>query len=91
MVVGDSGVKTFERLAKKYGVDFAVTKDKTEKPHKYLVFFKARDVDALTQIMSEYTKKQMKRPSVLKQLQKYKEKAKQQPKKVKKREKERTR
>ena len=91
MVIGDSGVKTFERLAKKYGVDFAVTKDKTEKPHKYLVFFKARDVDALTQIMSEYTKKQMKRPSVLKQLQKYKEKAKQQPKKVKKREKERTR
>ncbi len=91
MVVGDSGVKTFERLAKKYGVDFAVTKDKTEKPHKYLVFFKARDVDALSQIMAEYTKKQMKRPSVLKQLQKYKEKAKQQPKKVKKREKERTR
>ena len=55
------------------------------------MFFKARDVDALTQIMAEYTKKQMKRPSVLKQLQKYKEKAKQQPKKVKKREKERTR
>jgi len=91
MVIGDSGVKTFERLAKKYGVDFAVTKDKTVSPHRYLVFFKARDVDALTQIMAEYTKKQMKRPSILKRLQKYKAKAKQQPKKVKNRNKVRTR
>ena len=28
MEIGDKGIKTFERIAKKYGVDFAVIKDK---------------------------------------------------------------
>ena len=43
---------------------------------KYLVFFKARDADALTAVFSEYTAKKVKkqeRPSVLKQLAKFKE------------------
>ncbi len=94
MAVGDSGAKSFERLAKKYGVDFAVTKDKTVKPPRYLVFFKARDADALTQILAEYTQHQMKKkvkPSVLQQLKKFKDLVAKLPSKVKKREKERTR
>ena len=28
MVVGDEGIRSFERIAKKYGVDFAIMKDK---------------------------------------------------------------
>lgn len=68
--INDSGVKEFERIARKYGVDFAVKKVKGEKP-KYMVFFKARDADALTAAFTEYTSKQIhkaKRPSVLKTL-----------------------
>lgn len=32
------GIKDFERLAKKYGVDFAVRKDKSVDPPRYFVF-----------------------------------------------------
>ena len=38
--VGETGLKDFERIAKKYGVDFAIVKDKTTTPKKYMVFFK---------------------------------------------------
>ena len=41
-------IKAFESTAKKYGIDFALKKDSTETPPRYLVFFKGRDADALT-------------------------------------------
>ena len=40
--VTDSNIKSFERVARKYNVDFAVKKDKTTEPPKYLVFSRAR-------------------------------------------------
>ena len=69
--ITDKNIKDFERIARKYGVDFAVKKDKTGEKPKYLVFFKARDADALTAAFTEYTSKAMKkleRPSVLQKL-----------------------
>ena len=71
--VTDSNIKSFERVARKYGVDFAVKKDRSVSPPKYLVFFKGRDADALTAAFREYTAKEVKRasqdkPSVLEQL-----------------------
>ena len=45
--ISDKNIKSFESIARKYGVDFAVKKDSTEKPPTYLVFFKGRDTDAL--------------------------------------------
>lgn len=71
----DSRIRDFERVAKKYGVDFAVTKDKTQTPPKYTIFFKAKDADALTSIVEDYTQKQLlkkERPSLRKQLAKLK-------------------
>ena len=71
----DSRIRDFERVARKYGVDFAVTKDKTRVPPKYTIFLKAKDADALTAIVGDYTKKQLRqkeRPSLLKQLTKLK-------------------
>ncbi len=41
--VTDNNIKSFEKVARKYSVDFAVKKDKTVEPPKYLVFFKGRD------------------------------------------------
>lgn len=46
--ITNSNIKGFERIARKYGVDFAVKKDRSVSPPKYFVFFKARDADALT-------------------------------------------
>ena len=71
--ITDSNIKSFERVARKYGVDFALKKDKSGDIPKYLVFFKARDADALTAAFKEYTAKEVRRaskdkPSVLEQL-----------------------
>lgn len=67
----DPDIKSFERIARKYGVDYAIKKVKTEDKPKYVIFFKARDADALTQAFTEYTRKSVekeKRPSVLDKL-----------------------
>ena len=76
--ITDKNIKDFERLARKYGVDFALKKDKTGDIPKYLVFFKARDADALTQAFKEYTAKtdrKKDRLSVLHKLRRFKEQA----------------
>ena len=52
--VADSNIKAFERVARKYHVDFAVKKDRTAKPPKYLVFFKGRDTDVIAQAFKEF-------------------------------------
>ena len=64
---------------RKYGVDYAVKKDRSSSPPKYLIFFKGRDADALTAAFTEYTNKKVKkatkteRPSVLAKLNQFKE------------------
>lgn len=71
MEIHDRDIKAFERLAKKYGVDFAVQKDKSAVQSNYLVFFKARDADALDAVLKDYTTYKMKfkgRKSVLEKL-----------------------
>ncbi|WP_101696221.1 PcfB family protein [Clostridium minihomine] len=76
IAVTDKNIKSFERVAKKYGVDFAIKKDKSVTPPKYLVFFKARDADALTAAFTEFTAKTVRKaekPSVLAQLKKFTE------------------
>ena len=76
--ITDRNIKDFERIARKYGVDFALKKDKTGDIPKYLVFFKARDADALTAAFKEYTAKtdrKKEKPSVLKKLRRVKEQA----------------
>lgn len=74
--ITDKNIKDFERVARKYGVDFAVKKDRSVTPPKYLVFFKGRDADAITSAFTEYTAQSVKkasRPSVLQKLQHFKD------------------
>ena len=83
--IAKSGIKDFERIARRYGVDFAVTKDKSVQPPRYTIFFKAKDADALTSVHKAYSAKVMKkrgRPSVLAQLQKFKSLVAEIPRKV---------
>jgi hypothetical protein len=99
MEVGDSGIRDFKKIANKYGVDFAIVKDKEGDPPKYTVFFKARDADAITQVLKEYGIKQTKkkekaehkRPSILKKLKLFKEKVAANPKKHREKRKEQER
>ena len=66
--VTENNIKGFDRVARKYGVDYAIKKDKTGEIPRYLVFFKARDADALTAAFTEYSGKKAKakeKPSVV--------------------------
>lgn len=68
--VTDKNIGSFNRIARKYGIDFAPFKVKGE--NRYMVFFKALDADAMTAAFKEYTAKQVRkaeRPSVLEKLQ----------------------
>ncbi len=97
MDIGDSGVRDLKHIANRYGVDFAIVKDKNENPPRYTVFFKAKDVDAITAVLKDYSAKQMKRkedrekPSVIEKLKEYKEKVKNTPRRDKEKRKEQER
>lgn len=69
-------IRSFQSVARKYGVDYALKKDTSSQPPRYLVFFKARDTDALTAAFREFSGKQLKRskkPSILVQFKKFQE------------------
>ena len=73
--------KLFDRIARKYNVDYAFHKTG---PNKYLLFFKAGQADAITAAFSEYTKLVLgrgknKHPSILQQLKQFGEKARSRP------------
>ena len=70
--ITDGNIKSFERVAKKYGIDFSLKKDVNADPPRYYVFFKARDADVMTAAFREYTGKSLnkdKKPSVREKLQ----------------------
>ena len=72
----DPSIRQFDRIARKYGVDYAIKRDRSSSPPKFLIFFKSRDADALTSAFNEYVGKKVKkasRPSVLQRLAHFKE------------------
>ena len=71
----DPSIRDFDRIARKYGVDYAIKRDKANDPPRFLIFFKSRDADALTAAMQEFTAKKIRkaeRPSVLERLAQFK-------------------
>ena len=74
--IAQTDLKGFEKYARLYGVDYAITKDKSGRLPKYLCFFKARDADAMTAAFNAYSAEvfqKAKKPSVLRQLAKLKD------------------
>lgn len=53
--ITDKNIKSFERIARKYSISFSLKKDKSTTPPRYLVFFRAKDVDVMTAAFKEYT------------------------------------
>ena len=72
--IADIDLKDFQRVAGKYGIDYAIRKDSSEVPPRYIVFFKAQDADAMTAAFKEYSYRiengQHSKPSVIEQLHK---------------------
>ena len=82
-------LKDFKKMAKKYGVDFAVVKDTKQDPPLYTIIFKAKDGAAIDKAMEAFAAKSLKfenkkeRPSVLEKLEKNKAIVAKTPRKVK--------
>ena len=76
--ITDNNICSFERVARKYGIDYSLKRDKSTDPPKYLVFFRAKDADVMTAAFKEYsglTLQKSKRKSIKLRLQKAIEKA----------------
>mgnify|MGYP005761409071 FL=1 len=85
-------IQGFKKILGEYGIDYAITKDPSQTPNRYLVFFKARDGDAMTAAFKEYSASLMqkqRKPSVLQQLHKLKQLAASMPVKVRQKKQER--
>ena len=71
--ITDENIKSFSRVARKYGIDYSLRKDKSEEPPRYFVFFKAKDTDTMTAAFKEFLGKEMdkkKKPSIREKLHK---------------------
>lgn len=76
--VTDGNIRSFEKCARRYRVDYCLKKDRGASPPRYYVFFKAGDVDAMTAAFKEYAGSRMEngeRESVQEKLEQAREKA----------------
>ena len=83
----DPSTREFDRIARKYGVDYAIKRDRSSDPPRFLIFFKGRNNDAITAAFQEYAGKKVRkasRPSVLQKLAVFKDMVRDSAEKVKK-------
>ncbi len=75
--ISDNNIKAFDPIARKYGVRYKLVRDNSEDPPKWLVFFRAKDADAMTAAFKEFTHKTLARetdrPSVRETMAKFRE------------------
>lgn len=74
--INDGNIKSFERVAKKYRLDFALKKDSSTKPPTYYVFFKGQDTEMMNLAFKKYLGVQMNKkdkPSIMKKLMHFKD------------------
>jgi hypothetical protein len=75
--IKDENIKAFDPVARKYGISYDLRKDASTDPPRWLVFFRAKDADAMTAAFAEFTNKMIKRekdkPSVRDSMRKFRE------------------
>ena len=78
-ISGDN-IGSFKKTARKYNLDFALKRDDSEKPPKWIILFKAKDSKAMESAFKDYSSrnelKRKNKPSMLKRLEKFKKLAK---------------
>ena len=76
--ITDQNIKAFDPIARKNGLDYNVKKIENGKPPTYLVSFRGKDIDVMTEAFREFTAKKLgrdKKPSIRKLLSTLKDKA----------------
>ena len=75
--ITDDNIKAFDPIARKYGIGYALQKDDSTVPPRWLVLFKCKDVDAMTAAFKEFSKKTLQKeadkPSVKDAMREHKE------------------
>lgn len=79
--ITEKNIKDFEKVAKKYNLEYALKKDDQSNPPTYFVFFKGKDLDVIDFAFKEYLKSSLEktkdvRPSLRAALKEMVEKAK---------------
>ena len=59
--ITDPSIKEFDRIARKYVVDYAIKRNRSSSPPKFLIFFKSKDASAITAAFTEYAGKKIQR------------------------------
>ena len=70
-------IRSFERVARKYHVDYALQRDRSAVPPRCVVFFRAKDSRAIDSAFKEFSRlallPQQSKPSLMAKLQRFKE------------------
>ena len=78
--ITDANIKAFDPIAKKNGLTYNVKKIENGTPPTYLVSFRGKDIDVMTEAFREFSSKKLSReqkPSIRKALAAFRDKAKQ--------------
>ena len=92
MEINNANIRAFNRVASKYNIDYAIQKDKTQDPPKYIVFFKGRDADVISKAFKDFcdlNEKKRSRVSLIEKLKKLKEAKIEKPQRERRKEKDR--
>lgn len=74
--INDANIRSFERVAKEFGLDYSLERVKGENPPKYLVSFRGMDTETMNRAFKKYVGKQMQKkqqPSIRRKLAYFKE------------------
>jgi hypothetical protein len=59
--VTDENIKAFNPVARKYGISYSLKRADSSEPPRWVVFFRAKDADAMTGAFKEFSSKMVKR------------------------------
>jgi len=59
--LNSDNIKTFESIAKKYGMRYSMEKDSSKDPPQHSVFFATKDADTMTAVFKKYLSNEIKR------------------------------
>ena len=59
--VTEGNIKAFDPVARKYNISYSLKRDNASDPPRWLVFFRAKDADAMTAAFKEFISKTVKR------------------------------
>lgn len=74
MDINNGNIRDFDRVAAKYNIDYAVKKDNSVYPPKYVVFFKGRDKDVIAAAFKDFfdeNERKSERPSLREKLHRF--------------------